>query len=383
MNPSLPMVASATPATATGLLSVAFTHEYYGGSFTTFAAQPLPATAKTCRQLGLGLVRDAAGLTLAIAVDALRSVKTADYRAALAATTLCWQLNPRPRDFAAGTAVDFTSNSACLVFTAAYSAQGGSLTVAATASAKDVWPRQALHYDFRPAHALKVGAALRLENGAGGLLRTLKVTDPNLVALDTSDFGSGPYQLAQGSQVLVKWFADERPFPPASSGGVLVLPGALLAAAFTAALKPGATPPVYTAAYAARSVIWRYHIFNTQADDTLSIVPYTGGGLPCSADADALVPDAPVEPARTSRSRSHQKPAAAARPVFKPFTDPALPGAKSFAAVQPLKLVKQPAQCFALNNGATSLYAPLPVAGVDFARAAGQATLCSDIFVYL
>ncbi len=365
------MVAPAS--TATALLSASFTHEYYGGDFTAFTAKPLPAPAAACQRLGLQLLRDGASLTLYLTPGALRGMKSADYRTTLAATTLCWQIVPRPVDFAACTAVDFTSGSQGLVFTSTVAgARGGPLTVSATASVQDVWPRQLLRFDFRPAKPLKAGATLRLETNAGTLVRSLKVTDPWLVAVDTSEFGSGLYQLAQGGQVLAKWFADERPFPPANTGAVLVLPGSLLAAAFASATSAGvSTPPVYTAAYAARSVIWRYHIFNTLPDDTLSIVPYSGEGLA----APAATP--PVKPARSRKSGP------TSREIFKPFTDDSLPDAKSFAAVLPLKLVQQPARCFALNNGSSSLYAPLPVAGTNFARAEGSTALCSDIFVYL
>ena len=371
------MVAPATApvTTAPSLLVVSLAHEYFGGGFPEHATTPLPATTASCRRLGLRLIHNGANLTLYAAPAAVAKLGSAAYQAALATETLCWQITPRTADFAAFTAVDFVGNRQCLVFTNTdKGAKGGSLTVSAKASAKDVWTRQLLRYDFRPTRPLKAGTVLSLQNNFGTVLRSLTVTDPSLVAVDASDFGSGLYQLAQGARVLAKWFADERPFPPTNTGALLVLPGKLLAAAFARTVGRGAsaaTPPTYTANYAARSVIWRYHVFNAQADETLSIATYTGEGLPTAPAA------------RSAKKSNASKPSRAAAAPFEPYTDAALPDAKSFAAVRPLKLARLPAQRYALNSGGATRYAPLPLAGLAFARSASDDALCSDIFVYL
>jgi len=362
--------------TAVSLLTVALTHEYFGGDFTPFTAAPLPATAAACGRLGLRLLKTGARLTLYVTPDARRAPKSADYQSALAATTFCWQITPQAAGFAAYTAIDSAGSGQCVVFTStARGARGGRLTVAATASAGDVWARQALRFDFRPAQPLSAGTVLRLANGSGVGLRDLKVTDPRLVGIDTTESGSGLYQLMQGDRAIAKWFADERPFPPANPGALLVLPGALLAAAFARTIGDKADPsaaPVYTAGYAARSVLWRYHIFNTQADEALSIVPLPEDELTAAAPA--------AHPAGLSRAR---KSGPSARAMFRPFADAALPDARSFEAVRPLKLARQPPQRFALNSGSATRYAPLPLAGLAFARSGRSGALCSDIFVYL
>jgi hypothetical protein len=63
--------------------------------------------------------------------------------------------------------------------------------------------------------------------------------------------------------------------------------------------------------------------------------------------------------------------------------EPALPGARSFEAVKPLKLAQRPSQRFALNSGAATRFAPLPLAGTALGRASRGSTPSSEIFVYL
>jgi hypothetical protein len=353
------------------LLTASFTHEYFGGDFEGFRVEALPATASACRRLGLRLLQDGSNLTLMTMPDAFRGVDPEVAQPALASATLCWQVIPRASDFWAYTATDFLGSSQCLVFASAASvAKGGPLTVGASASAQDVWERRPLRFDFRPAKPLPAGAILSLKTASGSVLRSLTVTSPLLVGVDTSDVGSGLYQLSLGSLVLLRWFADERPFPPSEPGAILVLSGSQLAGAYAiAGRKAGspATPPEYTAAFASRSVLWRYHIFNAKGDETFSIVPFNGEEL-----------EAP--PAAPARARG---PRAVPDALFQRVPGAGVPGAQSFEAVSPLKLALLPPQRFALTNGAAIRYAPLPLGGVPLGRSETGGALCSDIFIYL
>lgn len=359
------MVAASTPSAALGFLQATLAHDYYGGAFSEFALVPLPATAALLHRLGLRLLHDHATLSFVATPSALTRITGAAYQAALSTTSFCWQLVPRSAGFAAFTAVDYSCSTQALVLTPPL---GGNtrttLTVGTSASALDLWPRQSLRFDFQPAQPLRTGSVLLLKTADGTLLRELPVTDPQLLALDTRDFGPGLYQLANGNRVLTRWFADERPYPPAA-GAVLVLPGPTVAKALTAATRGRATTTTtYTASFPARTALWRYHIFNTQPDEALSIV--------------ALGTDSATNTGGRAAAKKNMPGV-----QFQPFSDPALPSAKSFAATRPLPLVLQPSQRFALHSGNTTRYAPLPLAGLALARAADDAALCSDIFVYL
>lgn len=362
------------------LLSVSLSHEYFGGAFAEFSLGALPQTAATCARLGLYLLRDAATLTLFARLDPRRPAAMTALQAALAASTLCWELAPIPPAFGAFTAIDFVGSRQRIVLTSADdAAAGGELTIGSLVSSSDVWSGQPLNFDFRPAKPLRVGSTLRLETAARTRLGQYTVADPNLVAVDVSAFGSGLYRLKQGSVLLAEWFADERgpigtqPTP----NSMLVLPGALLAAAFGAAASGGsAAPPAYTASYPARTVTWRYHVFNTQPGESLQIGP---------AD-DLGATDAPPAPAKSGR-RGRRQPApvggAGATDTFVPLDPSPFPPAVSFAAVDPLQLAQRPPQRFALRNGSTVRYSPLPVAGPSLATNPAGTGFCSDIFVYL
>lgn len=360
------------PVAPLALLQVSLGHEYYPDGFTEFDVAPFPATATNCRQLGLRLLREGDGLTLYVSPNAQRRLQSAGYRAALSTLTLCWQITPTTEKFSAFTDLDATACDQCVVFSSnAIDAKSHLLTVGALASAKDIWARQTLRFDFVPSRPLRVGTTVTLENSAGESLRELVVTDPAVISIDATSFGSGLYQLTQGTRVLTRWFADERGAAGTLPGSVLVLPGALLTAVFSNALGNMAADtelPVYSATYPARTVVWRYRIFNTPPGESLNIVAVSSEGTD----------DSLTTPPRTSKAKA---PSRTAGP-FLPKTDPALPDAQSFE-VGAFKLMQRPPQRFALRNGTATRYSPLPLAGLSFARSSGNAPLYSEILVYL
>jgi hypothetical protein len=221
----------------------------------------------------------------------------------------------------------------------------------------------------RPA-TIPPGSSLRLENGAGIALRTVSAVDAPTLRIDVSDLGPGLYRLSRHGTVLAKWFADERGMNAVSPGAVIVLPGFLLSAALIRAMQadPDAEAPAYTATFGAREVLWRYHVFNAQSDDTLSIV--------------ALKKSPGATKRRDSASNGTKKHAAPS--PFVSVSDPSVRDARTFEAVEPRKLTQRPAERFALRSGASTRYSPLPLAGLALGRSARRmSTLCSDIFVYL
>ena len=351
------------------MLEVSLAHEYLGGPFASFVATPLPATGRLCRGLDLEMLQSDATLTLYTRASPSRRASVTAMRQTLAQNTFCWEIAPLAPNFAAITDVDFTGSTERIVLTSTDAkAVGGPLTQAALASAADVWPWQPLAFSYVATPALPIGTTLVVETNAGAAVAQVTTTNPCVIPIDLSAIGSGLYRLKRGKTVLASWFADERgavgtSMAPAS---MLVLPGALLAAAFTQAL--GATgftpPPVYTAEYPAREITWRYHIFNGQPVVSFHIEPCVGSAGLGAAGAWAGGANDDTGP-------------------FVPISAPEYPTAASFEAVSPYKLVQRPPQRFALLSGSTTRYAPLPVASPSFAGRGQSAGFCSDIFVYL
>ena len=357
-------------ATPTTLLQVVLSHDYFRGAFAACTVRARPGTDRACASLGLRLLQNGGQFSLRIAGAALDQLTTPAYARRLAARSLCWEIVPSSPRFADYTAVDCAGANSVLILTStSASAAGGRLTAGTDAGETDVWPRQPPRFSFRPESPLRPGSSVTLQSAGGQVLRTLVVTDPNLLAVDTSADGAGLYQLVQGRTVLARWFADATVTLAPLVGPVLVLPGALLSAAVASlqTRRPSGAPPTYTANFPARAVVWRYHVFNATGQPGLSVQP-----LEASAR-------------RSSPAGAVQEPSAAEAPTtkFHPVPQALYPGAVSFEADAPLPLAAEAPQRFALRSGNTALCAPLPLAGFDFARSAVRAEIYSDLFVYL
>lgn len=352
------------------MLQVDLSHEYVGGPFAQFATTPLPSTAAAGRNLGLRLLQTGASLVLYVRCNPGSATAVRALHRALVNTTWCWEIAPLAPQFAAVTDLEFAGTRQRVVLTTT-STTGGRLTVRTTASAKDLWDWQPLGFDFLPKTPLAKGAWLDLTDAQSVVLARIEVSDPQIVPIDLSAFGSGLYQLVHGKKILARWFADERGAVNASTAptSMLVLNGAVLAAAFTKATEGSVllAPPVYTARYPARDVTWRYHVFNATDASSLQIAALDETG------------EAPLEGGTSGDGLGAST---AAEPFF-PVTAPEYPNAASFESAVAYKLVQRPPQRFALLSGGTTVFAPLPVATPTFASRGQSAGFCSDIFVYL
>jgi hypothetical protein len=348
------------------VLGVRLKHEYFGGDYPEFTVVPLHATAILLRRCGLAMLQRGATLTL-YAPDSLHQKLTAaNERASWAGFTLCWEIVPASRDFAAFTGVELEPRKECIVLCpdiGSGKVPDGELTSGPMVSRQDVWTRRPPR--FQPSLATGVAGPLQIETISGGLIA--KIPGASTVpAIDTSAAGSGLFQLSRAGVVLERWFSDERSFG-AASVCVLALPGAWLAQLIAqrgAAVSPPSVPE-FRAKFPAREAFWRYHIFpGSMAAESLKIVPF---------DADDLEGGEGGSVAASS----------AANDLFSPMSSQPVVGAMSFEASHPLKLTRKPAQLFSLRSGGVARYSPLPAAGLSFTRGPRSGSLCTEIFVYL
>ena len=353
---------------AIALMQVALRHKYFGGGFADYTVRARPGTDRVCASLGLRLLQNGSQLSLVIVGSSADRISASTYSNRLAAQSLCWEIEPSGQRFPAYTGIDYSASDSVLVLSSTPAdAAGGRLTKATHASSLDVWRRQAPRFVFAPEQPLRVGSNVVLQTSDGITIRELTITDPNRIAVDTTDSGAGLYQLVQGRVTLARWFADLSPSANAIAGPVLVVSGPLLAAVLGAVTSrnPVGAPPVFTAEFPSRAVVWRYHVFNTGEHTDLAVEPL------------------PSRPPRTAARSRKAKTGAAAPTTFRKIEKTLFPAAVSFEAVDPMPLTADDKQRFALRAGETALYTPLPLAGFNFARPAAGAEIYSDIFVYL
>lgn len=397
----------ASPAALTPLLRVSLSHAYYGASPFTFTAQALPATAAWCSRLGLRLRQAPGALELCVLASATASgaPTVADWAKQLRDVSLCWRISPASPDFAAFTGIDFVAAAQRVVLTPQTSSDPSRLTQAAQASTHDLLPWRPLTGVIALDPALRAGSSVELQSGSGEKLGQLVIQDPRSLSLDLRATGSGVYQLVQHGRVLDRWFADERTAPSVSQdlAPLLVLPGDWLAQAFadsdraTNAPAAPSAPVELRAAFPARAVFWRYHVFNVaSADSSLRIEPLSASSATAGANASAHATAPNSAPASTPRRRAGSGPSAArasaatsakhaatTAAAFRRVSLPDLPDAVSFESVAPIPLAERPAQRFALRDSSGTRLAPLPLAGLDFQRPVNAPGLCSEIFVHL
>lgn len=369
-------------ASPRALLQVSLKHEYYGGAFEEFTATPLPTTATVCRQLNLRMLRDGASLTLFVGPISASAKGRSALRAALARSTLCWEIAPSATDFAAITGVSFSGDHQRIVLTDSTGlAVDGQLTVDALVSEKDVWSCQPLAFDYRPPSPLPMGTKLDIVAAATGtIVSQLAVADGGVIPIDVRTAGAGLYQLLRGNKLLTQWFADERSAVGAGAkpAAMLIIDGDLLVAAFDNLVEGSASlaPPVYSANFPTREITWRYHIFNARSPEALQIAT-ADDGLTANEPTPRSAAGALGAPSSTKRQ------ADAAPEPFISISAPEYPDAVSFEAATPYKLVQRPPQRFSLLSDGQALYSPLPVASTGFSPRGQSPGHCSDIFVYL
>jgi hypothetical protein len=355
-------------AAAITLIQVALRHKYFGGGFADYTVRARPGTDRVCASLGLRLLQNGSQLSLVIVGSSVDRISSSNYSNRLAAQSLCWEIVPSGQSFPAYTGLDYSASDSVLILSSTPAdAAGGRLTQATLASSLDVRRRQASRFVFTPERPLRVGSNVLLQTSDGTTIRELTITDPNRIAVDTTNSGAGLYQLVQGRVTLARWFADASPSVNAIAGPVLVLSGPLLAAVLAAVTSrnPVGAPPVFTAEFPNRAVVWRYHVFNTGGHRDLAVKPLTS-----------------YQPPSRSPGRK-AKPGAAAPTTFRKIEKTLFPAAVSFEAVDPMPLTADVKQRFSLRDGDTAVYTPLPLVGFNFARPAAGAEIYSDIFVYL
>lgn len=336
------------------LCRVTLTHEYFGGPFAGYTISPFPSTAAICQRAGLSLQREADGLLLTFDRTRQSALRPAAL-AALAESSLCWQLTPGDPEFAAVTEPSWAQTD-CLVLTPNGPAADDRLTVGVAASEADLWPRRPLCFDCTVTKSLKAAYPVMLESDLGVPLLPLAPSNARRVRVDTRRFGPGMYRLTQGERVIARWFGDERASATAPAVAILVLPGGLIAGCIGTAAGEASErePRELSAAFTARAAVWRYHIFIADAGDDLRIEPASLG-----SDDDSA-----------GRGRG--------RAAFKPLPAGTIAGAHSFESRTAFRLRRRPPERFVLRGRAMPRDVPLPLPA-----AGAPPSDYADIFVHL
>ena len=334
------------------LFQISCSHDYFGGPFQQFQIKPTPQTARLLSNLRLVANRNRNNFSVHTSSDSLSERWRDGFLQLLNRSTLAWSFAPTGEDFANYTIFPASPNGKIYCFSNLNG--GGRLTVGNSVSGKDQIDLRPTRFTFSGSKPLSPRSPVVVCDASGDELCSMAVLDAQAVQVDVSPWGGGLYSLRQKGGAAYYFYADDG-LNWSDAFGVVLIDGRRLAV--DAGFDNGAAQNkqvLYTLAFGARSVVWRYNFFNTRPEDEQDLGIRNGrgkGGADFRRVAGVESPDSSVS--------------------------------VSFESARPIPMRYRPPARFALYRQGAVIVDPLPLPSAGVGRSSDGKAMCSDIFFYL